>query len=417
MRIALILHYELDINAGAAGAVISLSDEYKRLGHDVTLISMNNIYSRLQRYPKFQQLIAKDEFKLADPIFPLFCAGYFFRNLRKYDVVDASSCDAWLYGSLSRSRFDPLLVSHSHGLEHTLHLADLESERQDGIPLTWKYPLYRGSLKLLASARSFRVADLALYLNSEERDYAIRYLGVAAERARVVPNGLPARLLGRELKPCAGSGQARFRIAQIASYLPRKGIAYGAAALNRFLLRHPRAEVLFLGTSCPADRVLADFRPDLHDRIQVVPRFDRLELPQLLEGCSVKLFPTLAEGFGLGLLEAMACGLAPIATATGGPLDIVTHEVDGLVVPPRDADAIELALQRLIDDPVLLDRLRRNAHRRAQEFDWARIAAARLGLYEEFLERKRSGVGRSLRGIAPATGAAWAKSGPTARDG
>ncbi|MDX6751202.1 glycosyltransferase family 4 protein [Geminicoccaceae bacterium 1502E] len=390
MRIALALHDRLDVNSGGAGVVLNLAEAYQRRGHEVSLVSMETLQGMFNRLPRVRAVLASNGFRLADPLFPLFCAVYFSRHLRGHDVIDASTCDAWLYGRLNGGRTRPLLVTHSHGIEHMLHRADVESAVREGPPLSWKYRLYRGTLKLRASARSLRVADLALFLNRTERDFAVADLGIDPVRAHVVPNGLPRAMLGLAPPAQAGGGQA-FRVAQIASYLPRKGTRYGAEALNRFLRRHPGAQMLFLGTGCPPERVLGDFDADVRQRIEVVPRFDRLELPRLLRGCAVKLFPTLAEGFGLGLLEAMACGLAPVTTSTDGPRDIVTHEVDGLIVPPRDAAAIEQALERLFHDRTLLGRLQHAAWQRAQAFDWDSIAAARLELYTEFLRERRAG--------------------------
>jgi glycosyltransferase involved in cell wall biosynthesis len=84
------------------------------------------------------------------------------------------------------------------------------------------------------------------------------------------------------------------------------------------------------------------------------------------------------------LAEAMACGLAPVVTSTPGPLEIVQDGHDGLVVPARDPQAIKHALERLITDRALLDKLRRNAHAKVQPYSWSQIAQQRLQLYEEF---------------------------------
>ena len=129
----------------------------------------------------------------------------------------------------------------------------------------------------------------------------------------------------------------------------------------------------------------------LRGRVKVVPRFDRTELPALLKGYQIKLFPTLMEGFSLALVEAMACGLAPIVTSTPGPLEIVQDGHDGLVVPVRDSRAMERALERLITDRALLDKLRRNAHAKVQAYSWSQIAQQRLQLYEEFSPSRELG--------------------------
>jgi glycosyltransferase involved in cell wall biosynthesis len=158
--------------------------------------------------------------------------------------------------------------------------------------------------------------------------------------------------------------------------------------LTGVLRRYPRVRVSFLGTSRESAQVLADYASALHPRIEVIPHYANRELPMLLAGHSVQLFPTLSEGFGIGLIEAMACGLAPVATAAPGPLEIIRDGESGLLVPLRDAQAMEDALEHLVVDRVLLDRLRRNAHARAQRYSWRRIAQETLQLYEEGLKNR-----------------------------
>jgi glycosyltransferase involved in cell wall biosynthesis len=70
-----------------------------------------------------------------------------------------------------------------------------------------------------------------------------------------------------------------------------------------------------------------------------------------LQASDVFAFPTENEAFGLSLVEAMACGLACVATAAGGVTDIVTDGRDGLLVPPGDAHALRCALQGLLGEP------------------------------------------------------------------
>jgi glycosyltransferase involved in cell wall biosynthesis len=76
----------------------------------------------------------------------------------------------------------------------------------------------------------------------------------------------------------------------------------------------------------------------------------------------------------LALPEAMACGLAPVTTATPGAMEIVRDGHDAIMIPPRDSQAIEQALERLISDRPYLERLRRNAYATAQRYSWTRIA-------------------------------------------
>ena len=123
----------------------------------------------------------------------------------------------------------------------------------------------------------------------------------------------------------------------------------------------------------------------MRDRVKVVPYYANNTLPTLLKGHHIKLFPTISEGFGVALIEAMACGLAPITTDTPGPLEIVQNGKDAIVIPCRDSGAIEQALEGLIGDRERLDQLRRNAYKTAQTYQWSRVAQDNLRCYEKAL--------------------------------
>mgnify|MGYP001799705131 CR=1 FL=1 len=83
----------------------------------------------------------------------------------------------------------------------------------------------------------------------------------------------------------------------------------------------------------------------------------------------------------------MACGLAPVTTAASGPLDIVRHEHDAIVVPMRNQEAIEQALEHLITDTAYLDKIRYQAYVTAQNYGWKHLAKQRLDLYTVAKER------------------------------
>jgi glycosyltransferase involved in cell wall biosynthesis len=98
------------------------------------------------------------------------------------------------------------------------------------------------------------------------------------------------------------------------------------------------------------------------------------------------------------VLEAAAAALPIVATAVGGTGEIVTDEVDGLLVRPGDPDSMREALERLLDDPALRARLGAAAQRRAADFSPGRLVEATGGLYESLVDqalRRRSRPSRS----------------------
>jgi glycosyltransferase involved in cell wall biosynthesis len=133
---------------------------------------------------------------------------------------------------------------------------------------------------------------------------------------------------------------------------------WGAAAVEQAIARHGVARwVVRPGTV-----------PDSH-------------LPALYRAADAVLLPSLGEGFGLPLLEAMACGV-PVIAADAGALPEVAGDA-GLLVDPRDPPAWAAAIARLLADQDLAARLRLAGPARAAEFTWERCARETLAVYRE----------------------------------
>jgi phosphatidylinositol alpha-mannosyltransferase len=92
------------------------------------------------------------------------------------------------------------------------------------------------------------------------------------------------------------------------------------------------------------------------------------------------------------LLEAMAAGLPVVASDIHGYKRVVQRNVSGLLVEPRDPDAIGAALERLICDPALRKELGEAGARRAPEFDWSHVTAQLVGVYQNVIQRRGAGV-------------------------
>ena len=121
----------------------------------------------------------------------------------------------------------------------------------------------------------------------------------------------------------------------------------------------------------PPGRVLADLPPSVHARVHVVPEYRHADLPALLAGHHVLVSASLAEGFSLALPEAMACGLAPVATSISGSREVIRDGKNGLLVAPCDPVALASGIERLADDRGSLERLRAGAHASARGLSWS----------------------------------------------
>ncbi len=371
MRILLALHHVLDPNQGASGATLDLGAALQERGHDVDYFGFESVDSHLPN-------------KLKGVVFPLALTRYLLGRRNAYDVVDGASGD--LSVTLALRRVWPgrlAFVTRSHGLESTSYAQLMEEVARRETAVRRRYRVYHGKVRLPAEAYATRASDITLFLNAADRQFGIERLHVRPDRAHVVANGVMASLLGREPEQLASD---EVRVAQIGTYIPRKGTRFGTPAIVAAMAVEPRLAVTFLGTGVQESAILDDFPREMHPRIRVVPRYNREDLGEHLAGHAIKFFPTNSEGFSVALVEAMALGLAPIVTATPGPLEVIRDGMNGVVVPPRDTSAMTAALLRLARDETLRERLRVAACATAQRYSWPQIAGQTETLYGQARE-------------------------------
>ena len=117
----------------------------------------------------------------------------------------------------------------------------------------------------------------------------------------------------------------------------------------------------------------------------------RRDVPDLLQAMDIFVLPSYSEGLSLALLEAMAAGLPVIVSRVGGNPEVVTDGVTGLLIPPRDAAALAGALEWLLTDPALAEKLGENARDYVKaNYSLERLGREINGIYEELVARKLS---------------------------
>jgi glycosyltransferase involved in cell wall biosynthesis len=107
------------------------------------------------------------------------------------------------------------------------------------------------------------------------------------------------------------------------------------------------------------------------------------DLPALYNGADLFVFPSLYEGFGLPVLEAMACG-TPVVTSNTSSLPEVAGDA-ALLVDPYDVEEIAAAMRSILEDEALAADLRERGLVRAKEFSWKRTARETIAVYEKVL--------------------------------
>ncbi len=161
----------------------------------------------------------------------------------------------------------------------------------------------------------------------------------------------------------------------------RRGMKFLLPALAEIADRPDVEIVLFGHATVPADA--PRFR---HAHLGTLQRD---AVPKLLSTVHVVIDPSLFQGFGLIGLEGMASGAACVLTDSGGVSEYAVHDVNALLVPPRDSGALAAAIRRLLDDPALRERLAANGVETARRFTW-KLTATRFRAFMDGLPPARA---------------------------
>ncbi|HEX3559039.1 MAG TPA: glycosyltransferase family 4 protein [Pyrinomonadaceae bacterium] len=174
---------------------------------------------------------------------------------------------------------------------------------------------------------------------------------------------------------------------------PQKGLIYAVRAMPAILARHPSAQLISAGPTSDSawlERLKAEAEAlGVGGRVHFLGA--RRDVADLLRACDLFIFPSLYEGLGIALVEAMAAGRACVATDTGPIPEVVTHGVDGWLVPTGNAEALAEAVCALLDDAARREALGRAAAASARTRFQPQAAADELArIYEAVVAR--SGV-------------------------
>jgi glycosyltransferase involved in cell wall biosynthesis len=239
--------------------------------------------------------------------------------------------------------------------------------------------------------------DAVITSSESSRIDLLRHLPLRPERVWVIPDGVGG-LFKRPSEALITAVLERHRLERpyvlyVGSIEARKNLPRLVEAMSRLVRRHPEVRLVVVGArKGPGDALGATIAQLGLERVVRFTGFvPEAELAALYAGAVVFAYPSLYEGFGLPILEAMACG-TPVVTANRSSLPEVAGDA-ALLVDPLDPTALADALGRVLDDQQLAERLRVAGVGRARQFQWHRAVDATIEVYESVLGRPLARMG------------------------
>lgn len=364
MKIALVSPYDTAHPGGVFEHIWHLRAEFVERGHDVTVLAPRGRKGGLE---------VRDGFYGIGRTVPIPANGSMVRvtfDVTLYNAVKTL---------LRREQFD---VIHLHEpLIPVLPYLVLLNSRSVNVATfhafrassPW-YTAFKPYMTFMMSRLDARIA-----VSGPARDFVSQYFHGPYD---IIPNGIDVDRF-RDVEPFPWARDGIPRILFVGRFTePRKGFTYLLRAMPFVHQQFPDARLLVVGGG-KTDRFEGQVERYGVRNVDFVGLASPGDLPRYYASCDLFCAPSISgESFGIVLLEAMASGRAVVAGDIAGYRSVMTNGREGLLVPPRDAHALAIAIVRLLADAPLRHRLSTQGQATASRYDWPEIASRVLSIYE-----------------------------------
>jgi alpha-maltose-1-phosphate synthase len=195
--------------------------------------------------------------------------------------------------------------------------------------------------------------------------------GVDSKKLLVVPYGANLSMF----RPTAAKQDGVFEVLFVGALSIRKGLPYLLDAFSK--VKHPRKRLTLIGSRMKeTEKILASFP---NNDVRVLGPIPQVQLAAHMSAAHVMVLPSVEEGLALVMAEAMASGCPILASKNTGAEDLFEDTKQGFIVEPRDVDALTGRMQRLADDPSLVDTMSRKARAKIEQIGgWSDYAGTLL---------------------------------------
>mgnify|MGYP001587892637 CR=1 FL=1 len=375
MRIALVSPYDWSVPGGVNSHVANLAQQFMRRGHEVVIFAPSSKQTGAE--PPYVRIIGHSSIGLPASgsvanVSISFNLGSRVKKLlqrEQFDIVHV------------HEPFMPLLTFQFVRFSHTTNIATFHAANEGGKRM---YAYAKDIVEPWMHNIHGRIAHSYSALRLIGKHFAGHY--------RIIPSGVDCALFA-EATPLPEYLDGKRNILFLGRLEKRKGLPFLLEAYAKLKLEMPDIRLIVVGGDGGLRAVCERYVAQNHLEDVVfcgyVPDDDKA---RYFRTADVYCAPnTGAESLGIVLLEAMAAGTPIVASWIEGFADVLRDEQEGLLVPPRDSDALAAALRRLLSDDAMREEMGKAASRTAQAFSWERMSARVLEFYEETLAGRGNG--------------------------
>jgi len=371
MKIALVSAYDIAVPSGVNAHIGHLATEFRARGHEVRVFA-----------PGPKRFETEAETSVIGRSIPIPSGGSLAR------ITLSPAIGSKVRRALAEGEFDvvhlheplvPALTPVFLYYSKAINVGTFHAAHDGGSAL---YSLNRHLLRSWARRLHGRVVVSPAAARLVERYFPGHY--------DIVPNGVDVDRFQAEVPAPPDLLAARPYVLFVGRFEQRKGLPVLLQAFRMLKAQRPELSLVVVGDGAR--------RKDYETWVQKQGLADvhfagfvpGEALPAYYQHASVFCAPNTGnESFGIVLLEAMAAGAPVVASNIDGFASVITHGVDGLLVPPRDPEALAGALEEVIATPELHRALSVAGAYRAREFSWPQVAQRVLSYYERLIARHR----------------------------
>jgi phosphatidylinositol alpha-mannosyltransferase len=367
MRIAFVSPYDWCIEGGVKNHITHLASYFRQWGHEVAIFA-----------PASEPEAVAGEITVMGRAFGVSSSGSVARVSFNWMSPDARD-------ALAAGKFDvvhlheplvPLLPYHFMRYSRSVNVGTFHAAKEGGSRF-YSYTMF-------LTRRWYRKLHGKIAVSSAAAALISRYY---AGYFNIIPNGIEYDHFAAPHEPFAEFMDGRHNILFVGRPEKRKGLKYLLRAYLQLRQQEPNSRLIIVGAGdfSRYETLMRPF-PDIVFRSNVP--YD--ELPRYHHSAELFCSPATGnESQGIALLEGMAAGVAVVASNIEGFAGVIVDEAEGLLVKPKDDEALAAALLRLIRNPALRRTLAQQGQAKAVNYRWDHIARRVLSYYERLLYERQ----------------------------